>query len=291
MTSTELAERTVIVNGQPIFYAATGSGSPVVLLHGGGPGASGVSNYSRNIDALAQRFRVIVPDMPGYGRSGKTLDQSDPFGHLAAAIRGLLDELALPTAHLIGNSYGGAAALRLALDSPNRVDKLVLMGPGGIGTTRALPTAGLTSLLSYYGGEGPSRQKLATFIRTYLVYEGDSVPDELIDLRYKASIEPEVVANPPLRRPSGPQALRTLWRMDLTRDARLKRLQTPTLVLWGRDDKVNRPAGGPMLLNMMPNAELVMTSHTGHWLQWERAELFNQLVSEFLQPDSRLAHA
>lgn len=291
MTSTELAERTVVVNGQPIFYAATGSGSPVVLLHGGGPGASGVSNYSRNIDALAQRFRVIVPDMPGYGRSGKTLDQSDPFGHLAAAIRGLLDELGLPTAHLIGNSYGGAAALRLALDNPERVDKLVLMGPGGIGTTRALPTAGLTSLLSYYGGEGPSRQKLATFIRTYLVYEGDSVPDELIDLRYEASIEPEVVANPPLRRPSGPRALRTLWRMDLTRDARLKRLQTPTLVLWGRDDKVNRPAGGPMLLNMMPNAELVMTSHTGHWLQWERAELFNQLVSEFLQPDSRLAHA
>ncbi|MCV7006243.1 alpha/beta fold hydrolase [Mycobacterium gordonae] len=291
MTSTELAERTVVVNGQPIFYAATGSGRPVVLLHGGGPGASGLSNYSRNIDALAQRFRVIVPDMPGYGRSTKTLDQSDPFGHLAAAIRGLLDELGLPTAHLIGNSYGGAAALRLALDSPNRVDKLVLMGPGGIGTTRALPTAGLTSLLSYYGGEGPSRQKLATFIRTYLVYEGDSVPDELIDLRYEASIEPEVVANPPLRRPSGPQALRTLWRMDLTRDARLKRLQTPTLVLWGRDDKVNRPAGGPMLLNMMPNAELVMTSHTGHWLQWERAELFNQLVSEFLQPDSRLAHA
>lgn len=291
MTSTELAERTVVVNGQPIFYAATGSGRPVVLLHGGGPGASGLSNYSRNIDALAQRFRVIVPDMPGYGRSTKTLDQSDPFGHLAAAIRGLLDELGLPTAHLIGNSYGGAAALRLALDSPNRVDKLVLMGPGGIGTTRALPTAGLTSLLSYYGGEGPSRQKLATFIRTYLVYEGDSVPDELIDLRYEASIEPEVVANPPLRRPSGPRALRTLWRMDLTRDARLKRLQTPTLVLWGRDDKVNRPAGGPMLLNMMPNAELVMTSHTGHWLQWERAELFNQLVSEFLQPDSRLAHA
>lgn len=291
MTSTELAERTVVVNGQPIFYAATGSGHPVVLLHGGGPGASGLSNYSRNIDALAQRFRVIVPDMPGYGRSGKTLDQSDPFGHLAAAIRGLLDELGLPTAHLIGNSYGGAAALRLALDNPERVDKLVLMGPGGIGTTRALPTAGLTSLLSYYGGEGPSRQKLATFIRTYLVYEGDSVPDELIDLRYEASIEPEVVANPPLRRPSGPRALRTLWRMDLTRDARLKRLQTPTLVLWGRDDKVNRPAGGPMLLNMMANAELVMTSHTGHWLQWERAELFNQLVSEFLQPDSRLAHA
>lgn len=288
MTSTELAEQTVVVNGQPIFYAETGTGMPVVLLHGGGPGASGVTNYARNIDALARRFRVIVPDMPGYGRSTKTLEQSDPFGSLADSIRGLLDQLDLEAAHLVGNSYGGAAALRLALDTPDRVAKLVLMGPGGIGTTRALPTAGLKSLLSYYGGDGPSREKLANFIRTYLVYESDSVPDALIDLRYEASIDPEVVANPPLRRPSG---LRTLWRMDLTRDARLRHLQTPTLVLWGRDDKVNRPAGGPMLLNMMPNAELVMTSHTGHWLQWERAELFNDLVHEFLQSDSRLAHA
>lgn len=288
MTSTQLAEQTVVVNGQPIFYAETGTGMPVVLLHGGGPGASGVTNYARNIDALARRFRVIVPDMPGYGRSTKTLEQSDPFGSLADSIRGLLDQLDLEVAHLVGNSYGGAAALRLALDTPDRVAKLVLMGPGGIGTTRALPTAGLKSLLSYYGGDGPSREKLANFIRTYLVYESDSVPDALIDLRYEASIDPEVVANPPLRRPSG---LRTLWRMDLTRDARLRHLQTPTLVLWGRDDKVNRPAGGPMLLNMMPNAELVMTSHTGHWLQWERAELFNDLVHEFLQSDSRLAHA
>lgn len=288
MTSTELAEETVVVSGQPIFYAETGTGMPVVLLHGGGPGASGVTNYARNIDALARRFRVIVPDMPGYGRSTKTLDQSDPFGSLADSIRGLLDQLGVEAAHLVGNSYGGAAALRLALDTPDRVAKLVLMGPGGIGTTRALPTAGLKSLLSYYGGDGPSREKLANFIRTYLVYESDSVPDALIDLRYEASIDPEVVASPPLRRPSG---LRTLWRMDLTRDARLRHLQTPTLVLWGRDDKVNRPAGGPMLLNMMPNAELVMTSHTGHWLQWERAELFNDLVHEFLQSDSRLAHA
>ena len=290
MTTSKLAEHTVTVNGKPIFTAEAGSGTAVVMLHGGGPGASGVSNFSRNIDALARDFRVIVPDMPGYGRSAKGVDPDDPFGYLADMIRGLLDELDIDTAHLIGNSYGGAAALRLALDTPRRVGKLVLMGPGGIGTTRALPTPGLKSLLSYYGGDGPSRDKLEAFIRTYLVYDGASVPDELIDVRYAASIDPEVVADPPLRRPSGPTALRTLWRMDLTRDNRLKDLQTPTLVLWGRDDKVNRPSGGPMLLNLMPNAELVMTSHTGHWMQWERAELFNQLVAEFLSPDSRLAN-
>jgi 4,5:9,10-diseco-3-hydroxy-5,9,17-trioxoandrosta-1(10),2-diene-4-oate hydrolase len=291
MTATTLTERTVTVDGKPLFYAETGSGPAVVLLHGGGPGASGVSNYSRNIDALAADYRVIVPDMPGYGRSTKHLDQSDPFGALAAAVRGLLDVLDVDVAHLVGNSYGGAAALRLAMDAPQRVGRLVVMGPGGIGTTRGLPTAGLKSLLAYYGGDGPSRAKLETFVRTYLVYDGASVPDELIDRRYAASIDPEVIANPPLRRPSGAAALRTLWRMDLTRDPRLKRLQTPTLVLWGRDDKVNKPAGGPLLLDTLPNAELVMTSRTGHWMQWERAELFNRLVLEFLCADSDLAHA
>lgn len=285
MITTTLTERTVMVAGKPIFLAEAGSGPPVVMLHGGGPGASGVSNYSRNIEALAQHFRVIVPDMPGYGRSAKGIDHSDPFGYLATMIRGLLDELGIDAAHLVGNSYGGAAALRLALDSSERVRKLVLMGPGGIGTTRGAPTAGLRSLLSYYSGagaNGPSREKLESFIRNYLVYDGASVPDDLIALRYAASMDPEVVANPPLRKPSGPTALRTLWRMDLTRDKRLKKLGTPTLVLWGRDDKVNRPSGGPTLLNLMPNAELIMTSRTGHWMQWERAGLFNRLVCEFL---------
>jgi 4,5:9,10-diseco-3-hydroxy-5,9,17-trioxoandrosta-1(10),2-diene-4-oate hydrolase len=285
MISTRLDERTVTVGGKPIFVSETGSGPAVVMLHGGGPGASGVSNYSRNIDALTAYFRLIVPDMPGYGKSVKGVDHGDPFGYPADMIRGLIDELGIDTAHLIGNSYGGAAALRLALDTPHRVGKLVLMGPGGIGTTRSAPTAGLKSLLSYYGGDGPSRDKLAAFIRTYLVYDGASVPEDLIDLRYRASIDPEVIADPPLRRPSGPMALRTLWRMDLTRDGRLRCLNAPTLVLWGRDDKVNRPSGGPMLLNLLPNAQLVMTSRTGHWMQWERAELFNRLVIEFLESE------
>jgi len=79
MSTTTLAEHTVTVAGKPIFVAEAGSGAPVVMLHGGGPGASGVSNYSRNIDALAEHFRVIVSDMPGYGRSAKGIDQSDPF--------------------------------------------------------------------------------------------------------------------------------------------------------------------------------------------------------------------
>jgi 4,5:9,10-diseco-3-hydroxy-5,9,17-trioxoandrosta-1(10),2-diene-4-oate hydrolase len=169
-TTPARTERTVRVGRRDIFVTEAGAGTPVVLLHGGGAGATGASNYSRNIDALAEHFRVIVPDMPGYGQSTKEIDHEDPFGDLASAIRGLLDELGIDRANLVGNSYGGAAALRLAMDRPDKVGKLILMGPGGIGTTRGLPTKGLNTLLSYYGGEGPTREKLASFIRDYLVY-------------------------------------------------------------------------------------------------------------------------
>lgn len=281
-TRTESDGRQVRVGRRTLFVTEAGAGEPVVLLHGGGAGATGMSNYAENVDALAEHFRVIVPDMPGYGRSTKGIDQEDPFGDLATAIRGLLDALDIDRAHLVGNSYGGAAALRLAMDRPDRVRRLILMGPGGIGTTRTLPTRGLNMLLNYYSGDGPRREKLESFIREYLVYDGASVPDELIDLRYQASIDPEVVADPPLRRPSGPTALRTLMRMDLTRDRRLSTVAARTLVVWGAEDKVNRPSGGRMLVDRMPDCDLYLVARAGHWVQWERAGLFNDLAVRFL---------
>lgn len=278
-TTSSYTQRTIRVDRRDIFVTETGAGAPVVLLHGGGPGASGVSNYVRNIDPLAQRFRVIVPDMPGYGQSTKGVDRSDPFGDQAIFVRGLLDELELERAHIVGNSFGGAAALRLALDRPDRVDRLVLMGPGGIGTSKGLPTAGLNALLNYYTGDGPTRKKLEGFIRQYLVFDGESVPAELIDARYEASIDPEVVASPPLRRPPGLGAMR---RMDLLRHKRIKRITTPTLVLWGKQDLVNRSVGGVKLAREMQRCDLYLVAQTGHWVQWERADLFNRLTIDFL---------
>ncbi|KAA9160764.1 alpha/beta fold hydrolase [Amycolatopsis acidicola] len=274
-----LSEKTYRVGGRDLFVAEAGDGPAVLLLHGGGPGASGMSNYVRNIEPLSAHYRVIVPDLPGYGRSSKSLDHSDPFGDLATAVRGLLDELGLRSAHLVGNSYGGSAALRLALETPDRVGRLVLMGPGGVGTTRSLPTPGLQKLLNYYRGDGPSKAKLEEFIRTYLVFDGGTVPEEAIEQRYQASIDPEVVADPPLRRPS---SLKTLWRMDFTRDPRLSQLRTPTLAIWGARDKVNRPAGGHTLARTMPNCDLLLVANTGHWVQWERAEGFNATLRTFL---------
>lgn len=274
-----LKSRTVKFGQRSIFVTELGDGYPVIMLHGGGPGASGMSNYGRNIEALAQHFRVIVPDMQGYGQSSKGVDRKDPFGDLADAMLGLMDALKIKRAHLVGNSLGGACALRMALDQPSRVSALVLMGPGGVNTTRALPTKGLNLLLNYYSGSGPSRDKLATFVRQYLVYDGNRVADSLIDGRYQASIDAEVIAAPPLRRPQG---LKAALRMDFTRDPRLSSCTVPTLVLWGTEDKVNRTSGGATLQKRMPNCDLYLFSKTGHWVQWERPEEFNAVTAAFL---------
>jgi len=264
--------RIVRAAGRDIFVVEVGEGPPLLMLHGGGPGATGAANFVRNIPALAERFRLIVPDMPGYGRSTKGLDRKDPFGDLAGAMLGLMDALGVAKAHALGNSLGGACALRMALEQPARIDRLVLLGPGGIDTTRGLPTAGLKSLLDYYRGEGPTREKLATFLREYLVYDGSAIPDSLIDARFASSIDPEIVAKPPLVRPKGLPNFRAI---DFTRDPRLSKLQNPTLVLWGVEDRVNRPSGGRSLQERMPNCDLYLFSRTGHWVQWERAAEFN----------------
>ena len=114
-----------------------------------------MSNYSRNIEPLAANFRVIVPDMPGYGRSTKGVDRADPFGYLADHIRGMLDALGIQRAHL--SETPTAVHARCAWPwTPRPGRQARADGPGGVGTTRALPTPGLKALLGYYGGDGPS---------------------------------------------------------------------------------------------------------------------------------------
>lgn len=275
-----IVSRQVKVGKRNIFISEAGRGYPIIMLHGGGPGASGLSNFNRNIAALAEHFHVIVPDMPGYGQSTKGINRADPFGDLADTILGLMDALQIRQAHLIGNSYGGACALRMALDQPHRVSAMILMGPGGINTTRALPTAGLNQLLNYYSGEGASVEKLRTFIREYLVFDGSQVPESVIQERYKSSIDPEVIAQPPLRRPNSPIAA---LKMDFTRDPRLKKCRVPTLVLWGINDKVNRPSGAETLQKTLLDCDVYLFGKTGHWVQWERADEFNSVAVSYLQ--------
>ncbi|MDR0235726.1 alpha/beta hydrolase [Acinetobacter sp.] len=280
-----LASKVVKFDHRQIFLSEQGEGFPILMLHGGGPGASGLSNYSKNIEALAEKYRVIIPDMQGYGQSSKGVNRDDPFGDLAEVMFGVLDQLKIKHIHIIGNSLGGACGLRMALEQPERIKSLILMGPGGINTTKALPTKGLNCLLSYYDGQGPSMDKLRTFIREYLVFDGSQVPESVIRERFQASIDPEVVASPPLRRPKG---LKSAIRMDFTRDSRLKKCKIPTLVVWGANDLVNRPSGALSLQKIMPNCDVYLFANTGHWVQWEKADEFNQLCLDFFARQSIL---
>lgn len=269
----------VRVAGRDIWVSQIGEGPALLLLHGGGPGATGAPNFVRNIPELAQHFRLIVPDLPGYGRSSKGIDRADPFGDLAGAMLGLLDAIGIEKTHALGNSLGGACALRFALEQADRIDRMVLLGPGGIDTTQHPPTEGLIRLVGYYGGEGPTREKIATFMREYLVFDGSAIGDDVVEARFAASIDPQIIANPPL---VPPKDLSAALRLDLTKDPRLSTLATPTLVFWGMEDRVNRPSGAQSLQQRMPNCDLYLFSRTGHWVQWERAAEFNAATIAFL---------
>jgi 4,5:9,10-diseco-3-hydroxy-5,9,17-trioxoandrosta-1(10),2-diene-4-oate hydrolase len=264
-----------------IHYQVHGSGPDVVLLHGGGPGATGTSNYGKNIDALAQRHRCWVIDFPGWGRSSKNLNAfgaEGPFQNGARAVLAFMDALGIAQAHLVGNSFGGSSALCLAMDHPERVGKLVLMGPGGGVVAGAKgPTEGIRQLLTYYLGDGPSLEKLQAFIQN-LVHDQSLLTSELIRQRFEASNDPEIRANPPLVPPPGGPGKETF----ISLDPRLATLAHRTLFVWGLQDKVN-PVAGLEPFRVMPNADYMLLTNCGHWAQWEHAERFNDLVLSFLR--------
>jgi 4,5:9,10-diseco-3-hydroxy-5,9,17-trioxoandrosta-1(10),2-diene-4-oate hydrolase len=276
MQLTELStEKFVQAGPVRLRYHEAGAGEPLVLLHGGGPGASGWSNYSRNIEFLARRFRVLVPDLPGFGGSQKSLPPDRLFTYLAARMSDFLQALDVPAAHFIGNSLGGGTVLKLALDHPQRVHKAVLMGSGGgLPLFSTMPTEGVRHLVGYYEGSGPSLEKLRSFIDVML-YDGTAVTDELLQQRYRASLDPEVIRNPPIRRHGGRMPLEDLWREDLTR------LEHDVLLVWGREDRVVPLDCALVLLKQLRRGQLHVFPQCGHWVQWEKATEFNALVAGF----------
>lgn len=266
-----------------IHYTVHGSGAPLILLHGGGPGANGLSNYSRNVEALAAHFTCYVIDFPGWGQSSKNLNSfgaASPFINGARAVKLFMDLVGLEKAHLIGNSFGGAVAYAMALEYPERVDRMVAMGPGGAWIEGEGMTPGIFQLLTYYTDDGPSREKLETFLQQ-LVFDTSVLTPALIDERFAASDNPEITANPPLRIPPG--APGPLPReMHLSEDPRLKAMPHKALLIWGKQDKINLPAGAASFA-VAPNQQTVLFDQCGHWAQWEHADRFNALVTEFLK--------
>ena len=171
------------------------------------------------------------------------------------------------------------ARLRMALEAPERVDRLVLLGPGGIDTSRRPPTEGLLHLLDYYSGEGPTREKFET-----VPAQGSGVrrrgAARRADRRaLRGEHRSRGRRQPAARASEGSRDARAL---DLTLDPPLGGLKKPTLVLWGVEDRVNPASGGRSLQERMPNCDLYLFSRTGHWVQWERAAEFNAATIAFL---------
>ncbi|MFG1796971.1 4,5:9,10-diseco-3-hydroxy-5,9,17-trioxoandrosta-1(10),2-diene-4-oate hydrolase [Nocardia sp. NPDC049149] len=258
--------------------AGVGNGPTIVLLHGGGPGASSWSNFARNIPVLAEHFHVLAVDQPGYGRSDKPTEHPQYFVHSASALKDLLDHLEITTrVHLLGNSLGGGAAVRFALDYPDRAGKLVLMGPGGLSTNLFAPdpTEGV-KLLGKFSYE-PTRENLEAFLRI-MVFDQSLITDELIDERFAAASTPESLAATRAMGKSFAGAdfeKGMLWRDAFT-------LRQPVLLIWGREDRVNPLDGALVATKVIPRAQLHVFGGCGHWAQLEKFHEFNRLAMDFL---------
>ena len=261
-----------------LHYYEAGTGEPVVMLHGGGPGASAWSNFGLNLPEFAKRHRTFLVDQPGFGQSDKPEITSQYFRFAADALVRLLDELAVDRVHLVGNSLGGGTAVRFALDHPDRAGRLVLMAPGGLGLNvfASDPTEGVKRLVQFGAPPGPSKEKLAAFLRT-LVYDQKLVTDELVDERYATASTPEslrAMASMGASFASDPEA-GMLWR-----DA--YRLRQRVLLIWGREDRVNPIDGALVALKLIPRAQLHVFGRCGHWAQLEKFDEFNKLTTDFL---------
>jgi 4,5:9,10-diseco-3-hydroxy-5,9,17-trioxoandrosta-1(10),2-diene-4-oate hydrolase len=269
-----------------LHYDEAGShpGTPVIMLHGGGPGASGMSNFRHNLPAFAEHFRTLVVDQPGYGKSDKPPVQGNYFTFAATALEDLLDELGIQTAHLVGNSLGGGTAVRFALQNPERAGRLVLMGPGGLSLNVFAPdpTEGVRRLAEFGAPPGPSREKMEVFLRT-LVFDQRLVTEELIDERYAAASDPDSLQAMAAMGASffDPASYEQglLWR-------EAHRLRHRVLLIWGREDRVNPVDGALVAMKMIRRAQLHVFGGCGHWVQLEKAAEFNRLAIDFLNGDS-----
>jgi pimeloyl-ACP methyl ester carboxylesterase len=281
VTEPTLTRHVVDTEYGEIAVAEAGRGPVLVMLHGGGPGASGAANYHQNLAALAKHFRVMLPDQPGFGASYKpTQEELDTKSITQSAVDALiaaLDQLGIVEFNLLGNSLGGATAIALAQQHPERVSRLVLMAPGGgwlpFGPT---PTEGQKEMWKYYNGdEGPTVAKMKAFIGVMTAEPKKWT--ETAEARYQASLDPEHIefyhrlnAHFAQRRGMDP-----LWRD-------LHKVKAPTLLLWGRDDRTITLEGAQIMLKYLRDVQLHVFGNCGHWVQLERQAEFERLVTDFL---------
>lgn len=271
ITSNPEIGQSILANGIKTNYHDVGSGKPVLLIHGSGPGVSGWANWRLTIPALSAASRVIVPDMVGFGFSERPSGIRYGLDGWVAQAVGLLDALDIECADIVGNSFGGGLALALAIRHPKRVRKLVLMGSAGVPFT-------LTSGLDLAWGYEPSIANMRKLLDVF-AYDRNLVTDELAELRYKASIQPgfqeAFSAMFPAPRQNGVDAL-------ASREADIRALPHDTLVIHGREDQIIPLSNSLNLANWISRSQLHVFGRCGHWTQIEHAARFNRLVANFL---------
>jgi 4,5:9,10-diseco-3-hydroxy-5,9,17-trioxoandrosta-1(10),2-diene-4-oate hydrolase len=255
-----------------------GGGLPLIMLHGGGPGASAWSNFGQALPGFAASFRTLLVDQPGFGQSDKPAVVGNYFRFSSDAVVQLMDELGIERAHILGNSLGGGTATRLALSHPDRVARLVLMGPGGLSLNlfHADPTEGVQRLMDF--AANPSKEALRAFIST-MVVDQSLVTDELVDQRFADATAPGA-------REAMASMGASFWNPDWYEDGMLwreaHRLRHRVLLTWGREDRVNPIEGAFVALKQIPKASLHVFPNCGHWAQVEAAEEFCQVATSFL---------
>ena len=263
-----IQEGMVPTSGVRLHYSEVGTGAPLVWLHGSGAGASGMSNFGGNLPAFTD-FRNVVFDFPRFGKSDKPEFPGPPVEYCADRIVEALQELGVGRANLVGNSFGAAVALLVAAKHPESVERLVLMGAGGSGgvQTQAQVSEGMRLVRAYFDTASPTREQLRELL-TMMVFDPSLVTEELLDERYAASL----AAHPELP-PMKPSDLSSL----------LVDIVAPTLMLWGRDDRVIPVDRSLRLVQGIRDSMLVVIPRCGHWVQVEQRELFNRFVREFLE--------
>ncbi|HET6939562.1 MAG TPA: alpha/beta fold hydrolase [Nocardioides sp.] len=266
--------------GPEVSTGATGVGGglPLVMLHGGGPGASAWSNFGAALPRFAKSFRTLLVDQPGFGGSDKPPVVGNYFRFSASYVVQLLDELGIERVHLLGNSLGGGTAARLTIEHPDRVGRLILMGPGGLSLNlfHADPTEGVKRLSEF--NLEPSREALRAFISTMVVNQ-DLVTDELVEERYADATAPGA-------REAMISMGMSFFDPDTAEDGMLwreaHRIRKHTLLTWGREDRVNPLDGALVALKAIPRATLHVFPNCGHGAQVEAADEFAEVATNFL---------
>jgi pimeloyl-ACP methyl ester carboxylesterase len=261
-------------------YNDIGEGPPLLFLHGSGPGVTGWRNFRGVLPAFAAHFRCLVLEFPGFG-------VSDDFGgHPMVTAQGaavpFLDELGVERVDIVGNSMGGGVGVNFAIKNPQRVGRLVTIG--GIGTSifSPGPSEGIRLLQDFT--EEPTRQRLVDWLRS-MVYDESLVTDELIEERWHLATDPETLAS--ARRMYGKAAFAQMMAAMRNADvpmpwALMHKVAAPTLLTWGRDDRVSPLDMALIPMRTIPNAELHVFPNCGHWAMIEAKDAFESAVLAFL---------